>query len=81
MEFDMRVLLLACFTLPESNSSPLKIGHPKRKQSYYNLHFSGAIDVSFREGKGFRIPKKKHQGQFYYKDMFWIWPPPSNSGK
>ena len=37
-------------TLPKTNSSPLKIGHPKRKQSYSNHPFSGAFVVSFREG-------------------------------
>ena len=37
-------------TLPETNSSPLKMGHPKRKQSYSNHSFSGAFAVSFREG-------------------------------
>ena len=30
------------FTLPETNSSPLKIDHPKRKGSSYNHPFSGA---------------------------------------
>ena len=29
-------------TFPETNSSHLKIGHPKRKRSYYNHPFSGA---------------------------------------
>ena len=29
-------------TLPETNSSPLNIGHPKRKGSYSNHPFSGA---------------------------------------
>ena len=29
-------------TLPKTNSSHLKIGHPKRKQSYSNHPFSGA---------------------------------------
>ena len=28
-------------TLPETNSSHLKIGHPKRKRSYSNHPFSG----------------------------------------
>ena len=35
-------------TLPETNSSPLQIGHNKRKRSYCNHPFSGAL--SFREG-------------------------------
>ena len=30
------------FTLPETKSSPLKMGHPKRKRSYSNHPFSGA---------------------------------------
>ena len=30
-------------TLPETNSSPLKISHPKRKGSYSNHPFSGAM--------------------------------------
>ena len=76
MEFDMRVLLSACYTLPESNSSPLKICHPKRKQSYYNLHFSAAIDVSFREGKGFRIPKKTIKDNFIIRICFGYGPLP-----
>ena len=41
-------------TLRETNSSPLKMGHPKRKRSYSNFPFSGALAVSLREGK-FRI--------------------------
>ena len=52
-------------TLPETNSSPLKIGHPKRKLVFQpsifrcellvsgrvnsTIHFSGAFAVSFRE--------------------------------
>ncbi len=35
-------------TLPKTNSSPLKIGHPKRKRSYSNHPFSGAMLVSGR---------------------------------
>ena len=35
-------LLMLIFTLLETNSSPLKTGHPKRKQSYSNHPFSGA---------------------------------------
>ena len=31
------------FTLPETNSSPLKIGHHKRKGSSSNHPFSGAM--------------------------------------
>ena len=30
------------FTLPETNNSPLKIGHPKRTGAYSNHPFSGA---------------------------------------
>ena len=37
-------------TLLETNNSPLKIGNPKRKRSYSNHPFSGALAVSFREG-------------------------------
>ena len=37
-------------TLPETNSSPLKIAHPKRKRSSSNHPFSGAFAASFREG-------------------------------
>jgi len=37
-------------TPSETDSSPLKIGHPKRRQSYSNHPFSGAFTVSFREG-------------------------------
>ena len=37
-------------TLPETNSSPLQIGHLKRKRSYSNHPFSGAFAVSFSEG-------------------------------
>ena len=33
-------------TLPETNSSPLKIGHPKRKRSYSNHPFSEAKGVT-----------------------------------
>ena len=35
-------------TLPETNSSPLKIGLPNRKGSYSNHPFSGAMLVSGR---------------------------------
>ena len=38
-------------TLPETNSSHLKQWHPKRKQIFQHLPFSGAMSVSFREGK------------------------------
>ena len=38
--------------LPKTNSSHLKIGHPKRKRSYSNHPFSSAnCHVSFSEGK------------------------------
>ena len=37
-------------THPKTNSSHLKIGHPKRKQSYSNYPFSGGENVSFRGG-------------------------------
>ena len=43
-------LKLGEHTLPETNSSPLKIGLPKRKGSSSNHQFSGALAVSFREG-------------------------------
>ena len=46
------IILVVTVTLPETNSSPLKIGHPKRKQSYSNHPLSGALAVSFREGSG-----------------------------
>ena len=36
-------------TLPKTNSSPLKIGHPKKEHSISNHPFSGATNVSFRE--------------------------------
>ena len=36
-------------TLPETNMSPLKLGHPRRKGSYSNHPFSRALAVSFRE--------------------------------
>ena len=41
-------------TLPETNSSHLKIGHPKRKGSYFNHPFVGAFAVSFRECNRFK---------------------------
>ena len=37
---------------PETNSSPLKIGHPKRKQVFQPSIFRCKFAVSFREGKG-----------------------------
>ena len=37
-------------TLPETNSSPLKIGLANRKGLYSNHTFLGAKNVSFREG-------------------------------
>ena len=43
-------------TLPETNSSPLKIGRiPIGKDAIPTIHFQGQA-VSFREGKSFRIP-------------------------
>ena len=36
-------------SLPKTKSSPLKIGHPKRKGSSSNHPFLGAFAVSFRE--------------------------------
>ena len=41
--------LSASLTLPETNSSPLKIGHPQRKLVFQPSIFRGE-DVSFREG-------------------------------
>ena len=38
---EFRVFVWNCI-LPETNSSSLKIGHPKRKRSYSNHPFSGA---------------------------------------
>ncbi len=38
-------------TLPETNSSHLKIGNPKKKRSYSNHPFLGAKAVSFRKSK------------------------------
>ena len=38
------------YTLPKTNSSPLKQNFPKRKVSSSNHPFSGAFAVSFREG-------------------------------
>ena len=44
-------------TLPETNSSPLKIGRaPKRKRSSSNHPFLGAFAVSFREGTYLHLP-------------------------
>ena len=40
--------LASTVTLPETNSSPLKISHPNRKGSYSNHPFSGAMLVSGR---------------------------------
>ena len=37
-------------TLPETNSSPLKIGLPNRKGSYSNHPFFWGENVSFGEG-------------------------------
>ena len=41
-------------TLPETNTSPLQIGHPKRKrESIATIHFQ-VRTVSFREGRTFQ---------------------------
>ena len=45
------ISIMECHTLPETNSSPLKIGHPKRKLVFQPSIFR--CYVSFREGKGF----------------------------
>ncbi len=42
-------------TLPKTNSSPLKIGHPKRKLVFQPSIFR-CENVSFREGSGVRYP-------------------------
>ena len=46
--------LIMSYTLPETNSSHLKIGHPKRKVVFQPSIFRGY--VSFREGKLQRKP-------------------------
>ena len=46
-------------TLPETNSSPLKIGHPKRKGSSSKHPFSGSMAVSFREDN-FKFPMSRN---------------------
>ena len=45
-------------TLPETNTSPLKIGrNPKRKVFHLpTIHFQGAFAVSFREGNSSNHP-------------------------
>ena len=64
---EFRVFVWNC-TLPETNSSSLKIGHPKRKRSYSNHPFSGAMLVLGSvvilprislQANGIRILKKK----------------------
>ena len=52
-------------TLPETNSSHLKIGHPKRKRSYSSHPFSGAMLVS---GKVFVL--NVYRGMKYYPFIF-----------
>jgi len=37
-------------TLPETNGSPLKIGHPQKETSSSNNQLSGALAVSLLEG-------------------------------
>ena len=59
-------------TVPETNSSHLKVGHPKRKQSYSNCPFSAAVLV-WREGilktwKSPQIAKKRKM----FKKTNWI---------
>ena len=47
-------------TLPETNSSPLKIGHPKKETSIPTFQPSIVLrceNVSFREGSTIRLPK------------------------
>ena len=50
-------------TLPETNSLPLKIGHPKRKLAFQPSIFRGY--VSFRECKVFRPCKMTNQFRFF----------------
>ena len=40
-------------TLPKTNISPLKIGHPKRKQSYSNYPFLGVNSLASFQGEDF----------------------------
>ena len=47
----MRIMKRSGGTLPKTNSSPLKTGHPKRKLIFQPSIFRG--HVSFREGRSF----------------------------
>ena len=42
-------------TLPETNSSPLKMDGWKTILSFWKTLFSGAFAVSFREGKSWQL--------------------------
>ena len=44
------------FTLPETHSSPLKIGHPKREASIFQQSILRCENVSFRKGTWRIIP-------------------------
>ena len=58
-------------SLPKTNSSPLKIGHPKWKLAFQLSIFRSY--VIFREGKSpFRVPKtKKNTRPLWFFDQSW----------
>ena len=61
-------------TLPEANSSPLKIGHPKRKVAFQPSIFTGRT-VSFRECKiGWVVPPPSNS---HHQDYYIFQPKPS----
>ena len=65
------LVMLLVGTLPETNSSPLKICiFQKETRKYYNHPFSGAFAVSFREGNLFVIFMKGKPIQLQYPLVF-----------
>ena len=61
-------------TLPETNSSPLKIGNPKRKRSYSNHPFSGATLVSGRVSDLFLSIRCRCFVRLKFRGLPWISP-------
>ena len=57
-------------TLPETNSSPLQIGHTKRKWIIFQpLIFRGKLAVSFREGTTYTHEPQRNPLTFHYTNI------------
>ena len=58
-------------TLPDTNSSPLKIGHPKRKRESIPIHFQVREMLGFREEfSGSDLASAIWSSEFLQRNLF-----------